>query len=115
MLMLALREPVSAYRQIADLWPRIKAELIAGHRLQLIVKRETRSAAQNRLLHSSLGDVSRQIEWAQRKRDIEVWKRLHMAAWMRATHQPIELLPALDGAGVDIVFRRSSELNRAEC
>lgn len=42
------------------LWPRLKALLMAEHRLSLEVKPETRSSAQNRLLHSSLQDVARQ-------------------------------------------------------
>jgi hypothetical protein len=34
---------------------------------------------------------------------------------MRATGQQIIVLPALDGNGIDVVFRRTSELTTAEC
>jgi len=44
-----------------------------------------------------------------------VWKRLLTAAWCRATGEPVELLPALDGNGVDIVFKKTSQLSRKEC
>jgi hypothetical protein len=37
-----------------------------------------------------------------------------VAAWCRATGDPVEFLPALDGKGVDIVFRRTSDMTRAE-
>ncbi|MDE1918963.1 MAG: recombination protein NinB, partial [Sphingomonadales bacterium] len=42
-------------------------------------------------------------------------KRLLVAAWCRARREQVELLPALDGHGVDIVFRRTSQLTRGEC
>jgi len=45
----------------------------------------------------------------------QTWKRLLTAAWCRARNEHIEMLPALDGHGVDIVFRRTSQLSRAEC
>ena len=62
-----------------------------------------------------LADISKQMEWAGKKRDIECWKRLLTAAWLRARGEPLEMLPAVDGHGVDIVFRRTSELTKAEC
>ena len=55
-------------------------------------------------------DIAKTLEWAGAKRDVETWKRLLTAAWLRARGEPIEMLPALDGHGVDIVFRRTSEL-----
>lgn len=38
-----------------------------------------------------------------------------MAAWTRAIGEPVEILPALDGNGVDIVFRKTSKLSVSEC
>jgi hypothetical protein len=37
------------------------------------------------------------------------------AAWLRARGEHVEILPALDGHGVDVVFRPTSKLSRAEC
>lgn len=96
-------------------WQWIKAMLVAGHRLVLEVRQETRSDKQNRLLHAMLGDIAAQVEWAGKKRDAETWKRLLVAAWLRARGESVELLPAIDGHGVDVVFRRTSKLTRAEC
>jgi len=90
--------------------------LLAGGRpLTVEVKEEKRSDAENRLLHALLGHISKTQEWAGKKRDIETWKRLLTAAWCRAIGEQVELLPALDGHGVDIVFRRTSQLTRKEC
>jgi hypothetical protein len=74
------------------------------------IKPITRSLAQNAKLHALITDIAKTLEWAGAKRDVETWKRLLTAAWLRARGEPIEMLPALDGYGVDIVFRRTSEL-----
>lgn len=101
---------------IQQAWAHAKGWLLAGgQRLVLEIKPETRSDKQNRLLHAMLGDIASQVEWAGAKRDAEVWKRLLVAAWCRARREQVELLPALDGHGVDIVFRRTSQLTRGEC
>jgi hypothetical protein len=109
-------EPTQAHRELtANVWPHIKAQTMAGHRVTVEVKRETRSAAENRKLHALLGQISEQIEWGGKHRDVETWKRLLTAAWLRARGEDVEVLPAIDGRGVDVVFRRTSELNRQEC
>lgn len=74
----------------------------------------TRSLEQNAKLHALLSDIAKQIDWAGSKRDVETWKRLLVAAWLRARGEPLEMLPAIDGHGVDIVFRRTSELTIPE-
>ena len=110
-----LREPVSAYQAIQQAWRWAKSMLMAGHRLVLEVREETRSDAQNRVLHSRIGDIAKQIEWCGCKRDTDTWKRLLTAAWLRARGEHVEILPALDGHGVDVVFRKTSKLSRKEC
>ena len=113
---LTLFEPVQAHKAIMTAWAHAKGWLVAGdQRLTLEIRPEKRSDAQNRLLHACLGEISKQVEWAGCKRDVDTWKRLLTAAWLRARGEPIEMLPALDGHGVDIVFRRTSQLTKAEC
>ena len=62
-----------------------------------------------------LGQIADQIEWGGKLRDVETWKRLLTAAWLRARGEDVEVLPAIDGSGVDVVFRRTSDLTRQEC
>lgn len=100
---------------LTEAWMHTKALLLAGHRLVLEIRPRTRSDAQNRLLHSRIGDIAKHCEWAGAKRDADVWKRLLMAAWLRARGEGVEILPALDGRGVDVVFRHTSKLTRSEC
>ena len=112
---LSLWNPQQAHTAIAHAWTQAKALLMAGHRLVLEIRPEKRSDAQNRLLHACLGEISKQLEWAGKPRDIDTWKRLLTAAWLRARGEHVEMLPAVDGHGVDIVFRRTSQLTKAEC
>ena len=96
-------------------WDWCKPRLIAGHRLVLTVKAEKRNTAQNAKLHAIIGEIAAQKEWAGQRWDAEVWKRLLTAAWMRAHGERVIFVPALDGAGVDVVFQPTSRLTKAEC
>lgn len=104
-----------AHAAIEHAYRTLKPWLLAGHRYDLTIKPERRSNQENKLLHAMLTYISQHMDWAGQRRDVEVWKRLLTAAWCRARGEHVELLPALDGNGVDIVFRRTSELNRGEC
>jgi len=68
----------------------------------------------NAALHARLGEIAARAEWAGRRWDTETWKRLMVAAWSRATGQHTLVLPAIDGHGVDIVFRRTSAMTQLE-
>ena len=97
------------------LWPQIKSHLMAGQPLVVEVKERTRSVEANAKLHACLGDIAKQIKWAGQTRDIDTWKRLLTAGWLRARGESVEILPAIDGHGVDVVFRRTSHLTVKEC
>ena len=112
---LSLWEPIQAHKALMHAWGFVKPRILSGHRLTLEIRPEKRSDAENRMLHSMLGHISKTHEWAGTKHSIDVWKRLLTAAWCRATGEPVELLPALDGNGVDIVFKKTSQLSRKEC
>lgn len=115
-LTLTLHNAQQGHQAIQQAWAHAKGWLLGGgQRLVLEVRPEKRSDAQNRLLHACLSEISKQVEWAGAKRDVDTWKRLLTAAWLRARGEPIEMLPAVDGHGVDIVFRRTSQLTKAEC
>lgn len=115
-LTLVLRDPQQAHQALSSqIWPRLKAFLMAGNAMVVELRHDKRSDAENRLLHAMLTHISKTQEWAGKRRDVETWKRLLTAAWCRAIGEQVELLPALDGHGVDIVFRRTSQLTRKEC
>lgn len=110
-----LINPSQARQPFENAWKMAKALLLAGHRLTLEVKPETRNSEQNALLHATLTEIAKTREWAGAKRDAETWKRLMTAAWLRARGESVEILPAIDGFGVDVVFRRTSSLTKGEC
>jgi hypothetical protein len=84
----------------------------AGH--IVTIKPPTRNLEINAALHAKLTEIAESREWAGKRWDVETWKRLLVAAWSRATGEALVMLPALDGAGVDIVFRRTSAMTQAE-
>ena len=75
------------------------------------IKPKSRTLEQNALLHTLIQLISKKVVWAGSFREVDTWKRLLTAAWLRARGDPIQMLPSIDGYGVDIVFRRTSDLN----
>lgn len=109
-----LTNPQTAHETLARLWTWLKPRLLQGQRITLSVEEERRNLPQNALLHATLAEIARTREWAGRKWEMEVWKRLLTAAWMRARGEQVLCVPALDGHGVDVVFQRTSTLSKAQ-
>lgn len=76
-------------------WMQAKALLMAGHRLRLTVKPETRSTAQNARMWAMLEDVSSQVEWHGRKLSKEDWKHIFSASLKKQ-----DAVPGIDGGFV---------------
>ena len=103
-----------AHHAIRAMWETVKGELLQGRKHVVELKPATRSNEQNAMLHAHLSEIARTHDWAGSKRDIDTWKRLLTAAWLRARGESVEILPALDGHGVDVVFRRTSQMTVGE-
>lgn len=80
MTTVTLINPVQAHTAFQSTWTHAKAMLMAGHRLRLTVKEETRSTAQNARMWAMLEDVSRQVVWHGRKLSKEDWKHVFSAS-----------------------------------
>ena len=91
------------------LWSQVKASLMAGHRLNVEVKTETRSLAQNSRLWSMLDDVSKQVVWYGRKLDAPSWKHVFSAALKKQ-----DVVPSLDGSGFVVLGSSTSRMTVAE-
>ena len=92
-------------------WPAIKAHLMAGTQLVLELRGMTRTIGQNRMLHSILTDLSKQVEWFGKHLTPDGWKHLlsgHLAG--------VDLVPNFDGTGfVSLTKGRStSEMTKKE-
>lgn len=115
-LTIELHNRAQAWNAIkGQLFPFLANVLQGGGRWVLSLKPQKRNNEQNALLHARLTEIAARHEWAGRKWDVEVWKRLLTAAWLRARGEAVVILPALDGQGVDVVMRRTSTLTVAEC
>ncbi len=79
------------------------------------IKDEDRSVEQNKKLHAMLADIARQVEHAGMKWDVTIWKRLCTAAWLRETGASIQMIPAIDGNGIDVLYERTSKLSMKKC
>lgn len=90
----ALYNPVQAKVMLSTVWEWLKAMLIAGHRMQLVAKKETRSLAQNRIMWSCLNDLSTQVKWFGKRMTDEGWK-----VWITGHLNGQELHPNMDGTG----------------
>lgn len=97
-----------AHIAIRDLWPEIKSLLIAGHRLILEIRTETRSLQQNARLWAMLTDVSRQVDWYGRKLQPEEWKCVFTAALKKQ-----DVVPGIDG-GFVVLGTSTSKMTKGE-
>jgi len=62
-------------------------------------------------------DIDRQRDWpagSGHHVGARKWKQLLILAWERYHEREAELLPAIDGDGFDVVYRRDSRLSRTE-
>lgn len=84
-----------------------------GH--AVTISEPTRTLDQNAALHAVLQEISEQREWAGKKWDVDTWKRLLTAAWVRAEGGTVTMVPAIDGAGFDVIYQRTSDLTKQEC
>jgi hypothetical protein len=102
-LSVRLWEVTQAHAALTDrLWPAIKAQLTAGHRMIVELRPETRSDDQNRKLHATFGEVAQQAEWMGKKLAPEQWKVLFVSGHSVATKQGAEMVPGLEGEFVNI-------------
>jgi hypothetical protein len=106
---MTLLEPVQAHKVLTQqIWPLIKASLMAGHRMVVEVKPETRSLAQNALLWATLDDISKQVDWYGRKLTAEEWKHVFTASLAKQ-----DVVPGIDG-GFVVLGKSTSKMTKPE-
>ena len=66
------------------------------------VGEETRTKAQNRLLHPLLTDISKQSLWMGKKRPMLQWKTIMVSAHAIATGAPAEMVIGIEGEVVNL-------------
>lgn len=91
------------HRVFTDAWTHAKPLLLAGHRLIVEVKTETRSLAQNRRMWAMLRDLSAQVDWHGQKLTDEEWKDV-----LTASLKKQKAVPGIDGGFVVLGARTSA-------
>lgn len=106
---IALHQPVQAHQAMSMAWMEyIKPMLIAGYKLDVSIKPETRSTAQNRRLWSLLTDLSRQVDWYGQKLTPDEWKDVLTAALKQE-----RVVPGING-GFVVLGQRTSKMTIKE-
>ena len=95
--------PVQAHKALLEAWNWVKPMVIAGHRLNVVIKPETRSLAQNNLMWSCLTDLSTQLQWCGKKMTPEGWKD-----FITAHIDGQDIVPNMDGTGFVTIGRGKS-------
>lgn len=102
-LTLRLWSPVQAAKDLPGVWQWIKAMLVAGHRLTLEAKPETRSTKQNAVMWSCLTDLSKQVLWFGKRMPPDSWKQ-----FITGHLDGQDLVPNMDGTGFISIQRGRS-------
>jgi hypothetical protein len=104
-----LWEPVQAHKVLTQqIWPLLKSMLMAGHRMVVEIKPETRTLAQNARLWAMLTDVAKQVDWYGRKLTPEEWKHVFTASLAKQ-----DVVPGLDG-GFVVLGKSTSKMTKGE-
>jgi hypothetical protein len=97
------------YQELLRAWQWIKAMLIAGHRLVLEVRPETRSSEQNARMWAMLTDVSRQVEWYGKRLAPEDWKHVFSSSLRK-----LDVVPNIEGTGFVALGLSTSRMTKGE-
>lgn len=97
------------YGLLVDIWQMVKPFLVAGHRIHIEVRPETRSLRQNRLLWQRLTDLSQQVTWHGMKLAPEDFKVM-----LTAARKAQRAVPAIDGKGFVVLGEQTSQMTVAE-
>jgi hypothetical protein len=109
-LSIRMWEPCQAKKALdGPVWTQLKAMLLAGHRMVVEVKPETRSLEQNARLWAMLTDISQQVDWYGKRLTPEDWKHVFSASLRK-----LDVVPNLDGSGFVALGQSTSKMTRAE-
>ncbi len=103
-----LFNPQQAHVVITDIWPKVKAYLTAGHRLELTIKKEKRSLPQNAKMWATLTDIANQVEWHGEKLSPDDWKTM-----LTASLRKQKAVPGIDG-GFVVLGESTSRMTKEE-
>lgn len=96
-----LHNAQQGHAEILRVWPEIKNALMAGHKLEVEIRRESKSRDQEEMYHALIGGIAKQASHLGAKWDAEDWKRF--LVWQFSKENGADtgrLVPSLDGTGI---------------
>lgn len=73
---------------------------------------EARDLNDNARLHAVLTDISNQVDHHGMMLSVTVWKRLCTSAYLREIGEHAQLIPAIDGYGIEMIYEKTSEMSK---
>ena len=98
-----------AHTLLQSIWQQCKPYLVAGHRLHIEVRADTRTLAQNRLLWQRLTDISEQVNWHGVELSPADWKIM-----LTASRKRQRAVPSIDGSWFVVLGEQTSQMSVAE-
>lgn len=74
------------------------------------IREPTRNLQQNAALHAALTDIAQQMKWHGQSLSVDIWKRLCTGAMLREQGRPVQMIPALDGQGFEVIYQPTSKM-----
>lgn len=108
-----LHNAQQAHELLRRLWSDVKPWLIAGHRLTVEIRQAKRSDAQNRLLWSRLGDLSRQVEFCVNGAMVKLTAEECKDILTAGLKGQIRMAVGIDG-GMVLLGTRTSKMTKGE-
>lgn len=96
------------HQVITEIWPKVKAYLMAGNRLEMTIRKEKRSNEQNRLMWAALTDIANQVDWYGNNLSAEEWKDV-----LTASLRKQKTVPGIDG-GFVVLGASTSKMTKEE-
>lgn len=88
---------------------------MAGHKISLTFKKQSRSDQQNKLFHAIIGDIAKQAQHAGARWDLESWKRFLVDQWAKETGRSSgRVAPSLDGERFVQLGMQTRHFNKTE-
>lgn len=103
-----LYNPQQARPLLTEAWEWVKAQTMAGNRVQLKAQTETRTIKQNSMMWSCLTDLSKQVDWYGQKLSPDDWKHV-----LTASLRKQRAVPGIDG-GFVVIGVPTSKMTIAE-
>ena len=114
-LTLRLWNPQQGHQELLRGWDWCKSMLMAGHRLVIELRTESKSREQEKMYHAQIGEIAKQAQHLGATWDAESWKRLLLNKFAKDTNRPQgKIIPNLDGNGVVEVNIQSRKFTTAD-